>query len=128
MKFLLDTHTLLWWFDDDSKLSANARGVIAQTANSIMVSSASGWEIATKFRLGKLPGAQVLMPDIDACVRKAGFTPLPIDMRHAQRAGTWPQAHRDPFDRMLAAQSSIENVPLITCDQALQAFGVAIYW
>lgn len=128
MKFLLDTHALLWWLDDDSRLSANARSVIAQTANTIMVSSASGWEIATKFRLGKLPGAQILMPDIGACVTKAGFTLLPIDMRHAQRAGSWPQTHRDPFDRMLAAQSDIENLPLISRDEALQVFGVAIYW
>ena len=128
MRFLLDTHALLWWLFDDPRLPAKVRGVLADRGNAILVSSASAWEISTKHRLAKLPSAGVIVQDIAGWVERAGFLELPVTIAHAQRAGSWPQPHRDPFDRMLAAQSEIEDVPLITDDEALRAFGARVFW
>lgn len=125
---LLDTHALLWWLFDDRRLSPRARALVADRANTIFVSSASAWEIATKWRLGKLPGASVLVEDLGGWVVRAGFVELPITIAHAERAGRWASAHRDPFDRMLAAQSVIEEVPLLTNDRALRALGADVVW
>ena len=128
MRCLLDTHVLLWWLFDDPKLTECAGRVIADPHNEVLVSSASAWEIATKYRLGKLDAAHVLVQDISGWVSRAGFRELPVTLDHAQRAGSWPNPHRDPFDRMLAAQSALEDVPLITKDSALRSFGVKILW
>ncbi|MBN1959714.1 MAG: type II toxin-antitoxin system VapC family toxin [Deltaproteobacteria bacterium] len=128
MKLLLDTHVLLWWLFNDDKLSIAARALIADRANKILISSASGWEIATKYRLGKLPSASTLVQDIPGWVQRAGFTELPVTLTHAQRAGLWPQKHRDPFDRMLAAQCYIENISLISCDNDIHCFNINIIW
>ncbi len=128
MRFLLDTHALLWWLFDDPKLSATARGLIADRDNKILVSSASAWEICTKHRIGKLPAAGQLVRDVGAWVQRAGFRELPVSIRHAQRAGSWPQPHRDPFDRMLAAQGALEDLPLVSRDAVLADFGVRLIW
>ncbi len=128
MRFLLDTHALLWWLFDDPRLSETVRGIVADAGNEIAVSSASAWEISTKHRLGKLPGATLVAQDISGWVERAGFGELPVTIRHAQRAGGWPQAHRDPFDRMLAAQSELEELPLISRDRELEAFGIRLVW
>jgi PIN domain nuclease of toxin-antitoxin system len=128
MTYLLDTHALLFWLFNDRRLSAPARGLIADPGNRIVISSASAWEIATKYRLGKLPGSEALVSDIAGWVQKAGFFELAITIAHAQRAGSWESAHRDPFDRMLAAQSATEGMPLVTSDPALAAFGVTVVW
>ncbi len=128
MRFLLDTHALLWWLFDEPKLSRNAREIIADPSNVILISSASAWEISTKHRLGKLPSAKVLVQDIPSWVERAGFTELPVRIAHAQHAGSWPQIHRDPFDRMLAAQSALEDLPLVGCDPAFESFGIRTAW
>ena len=94
----------------------------------IVVSSASAWEIATKYRLGKLQSAGELVRDMSLWIGKAGFRELPITVAHAQRAGSWPQPHRDPFDRMIAAQSIIEQLPIVTRDPALATFGTQVVW
>lgn len=128
MRLLLDTHALLWWLDGDRRLSLKARRAIASASNSILVSAVSAWEITTKARLGKLPGATDVAEDVAACVASQGFLPLDITMRHAQRAGRLPGAHRDPFDRMLIAQSQIEDVALVSDDEAFDAFDVRRFW
>lgn len=128
MRFLLDTHTLLWWLFDDPKLSGSVREIVADPENEIYVSSASAWEISTKYRLGKLPSARELVRDIATWVQKAGFTELPVLIAHAQRAGSWPQPHRNPFDRMLAAQSALDELPVISRDPALASFGIRLVW
>jgi PIN domain nuclease of toxin-antitoxin system len=128
MRFLLDTHTLLWWLFDDPRLSATVREIVADAGNEIVVSSATAWEISTKHRLGKLPSAKQLVQDISGWVERAGFGELPVTIRHAQRAGSWPHAHRDPFDRMLAAQSALEELPLVSRDPELEAFGIRLVW
>lgn len=128
MRFLLDTHALLWWLFDDPKLPETMRSKIAQRDNEILVSSASAWEISTKFRLGKLPAAEPLAKDFLGYVRKAGFNELAVSIPHAQLAGSWPQTHRDPFDRMLAAQSQLEKAPMISRDAMLLDFGIEVLW
>lgn len=128
LRFLLDTHVLLWWLFDDPQLSLRPREIISDPASEILVSSATAWEIATKFRLGKLSGVEPLVTDMAAWVRQAGFAELAVRIPHAQKAGSWPHAHRDPFDRMLAAQSVLEDLPLLTRDPALKAFGIRLIW
>lgn len=128
MTFLLDTHALLFWLFDDRRLSRRARATIADPAHRILVSAASAWEIATKHRLGKLDAAEELVTDVGLWVRRAGFAEMPITLAHGQRAGAWPIAHRDPFDRMLAAQSAMEGVPLVTRDPELAQFPIERVW
>jgi PIN domain nuclease of toxin-antitoxin system len=128
MRILLDTHALLWWLDGDPRLSKRARAAIADARTTCLVSAASAWEITTKARLGKLPGALEVAADVGGCVRSQQFTPLDITMDHAQRAGSLPGEHRDPFDRMLIAQAHAENVPLVSSDAVFDSYGVVRIW
>lgn len=128
MRFLLDTHAWLWWAFDDPRLPKTMRTIIAEPTHQIFVSAASAWEIATKFRIGKLPSANVLVQDIDGWRKRCGFTDLPISVTHAQKAGAWTNPHRDPFDRMLAAQSALEQIPCISADPELASFGISLLW
>ncbi|MCG8334419.1 MAG: type II toxin-antitoxin system VapC family toxin, partial [Proteobacteria bacterium] len=116
---LLDTHIFLWWLFDDPKLSKEMRSIISDSANIFFVSSACVWEITTKYRIGRLPEAQSVANDVPYWINKAGFKPLAISPEHAQLAGSWKIDHRDPFDRMLAAQAKIEDLSLISIDKAL---------
>lgn len=126
--FLLDTHTLLWWLFNDSRLSITAFEIIQNPEHTILVSSASGWEIATKYRLGKLPHAGEAATNLPALLQKARMEVLPISMEHSLTAGALPGPHRDPFDRMLIAQSQIEGCPLITTDSAFKQYPVTLIW
>lgn len=120
MSYLIDTHILLWWLFDDSKLGTNSREIIRNPDNRIIVSSASAWEIATKYRVGKLPEAKQLVEKYSQILHQAKFIELAITTVHALRAGSLPIAHRDPFDRMIMAQAELENLPVITYDAAFQ--------
>ncbi len=128
MRCLLDTHALLWWLFDDPRLSDTVRGILMDRSNALYVSSASAWEIATKHRLGRLDSAAPLVQDMKGWIARAGFRELGITIAHAQRAGSWPQPHRDPFDRMLAAQSALEELPIVSRDPALPQFGIVPVW
>jgi len=128
MRILLDTHALLWWWGEPHLLSKQANSLMAQPENQILVSSASAWEVATKVRLGKLPNAKDAVPNWLEWVSEDGFTTLPINSAHALRAGSLLREHRDPFDRMLAAQAVIENVTLLTKDPALRRLGADTLW
>ncbi len=128
MRVLLDTHTLLWWLDGDPRLSQRARRLIGNDETTVLVSAASAWEICTKFRLGKLPGAATVATDVMACLDSQGFLPLPITVDHAQRAGGLPGPHRDPFDRVLIAQSQAEDLPLVTLDPVFGLYGTKLIW
>ncbi len=128
MRYLLDTHAFLWWLTDDPKLSPAARKVISDESKVILVSAASASEIATKFRLGKLPMAEGAVTRFNELVEADGFEHLPVTYLHALKAGTYGVDHRDPFDRMLAAQSALELAPLISCDAAFAAFGTKVIW
>lgn len=128
MRLLLDTHALLWWLDGDARLSKRARAAIGDARTVCLVSAASAWEITTKARLGKLPGALDVASDISGCLRSQQFTPLDITVDHAQRAGSLPGGHRDPFDRMLIAQSQAENLPVVSSDVVFDGYGVVRIW
>ena len=128
MRVLLDTHALLWWLDGDRRLSQRARRLIDSDQTAVLVSAASAWEICTKFRLGKLPGAAAVAADLMGCLDSQGFAPLSITVDHAQRAGSLPGPHRDPFDRVLIAQSQAEDLPLVTVDQVFGTYGVKVIW
>ena len=128
MRALLDTHTLLWWLSDDPALTRTARKIIAETRNTIVVSAASAWEIATKVRLGKLPTAADLVADFCGQIEREGFHLLAISAEHGIRGGLLPGPHRDPFDRMLIAQSQGENIPVISNETVFEAYGVRRLW
>lgn len=125
-KLLLDTHALIWWAISDKRLSRKVRSLIEDEQTVVFVSSASAWEIATKVRLGTLtwssPGS------VESYCRNQGFELLSISVAHAERAGSWPQEHGDPFDRMLAAQGEREQLPVATNDPKIKLFDVATIW
>ena len=128
MRVLLDTHAFLWWISDSEKLSTAAFDAIKDESNDIAVSAASAWEIATKFRIGKLPGCEAVALDIAGHIRSQGFEELAIGVADAERAGRLPSPHRDPFDRMLAAQALARELPFISADPAFDGFDIIRLW
>lgn len=128
MRLILDTHALIWWLGDDPALSSTARDAILDPGNEVLVSAASAMEVVTKHRLGKLPQAAPLAQDFEAIVTEEGFVPLSISLRHATLAGGLRIAHKDPFDRFLAAQSLVEGVALVSNERVFDAFGVTRVW
>jgi PIN domain nuclease of toxin-antitoxin system len=128
VRLLLDTHALLWWLDGDTSLSPAAREAIAEETNDVFLSAASAWEITTKYRLGKLPGAAAVAEDIVECVASQGFLELAITLVHGQTAGALPGPHRDPFDRMLIAQAMVERLVLVSNEVAFDSYSVRRLW
>ena len=116
---LLDTHVVLWWLEDDARLSLSARESIADVAR-VSVSAVTVWEIAIKKALGKLTPPTNWSDDIEA----EGFDPLPIEFDHAVEAGALPRHHADPFDRMLVAQARIEALTIVTADPKIARYDV----
>lgn len=121
-RILLDTHVLLWWLADDPVLGAAAREAIAEPRNDVLVSAASIWEIGIKHSKGMLE----VPDDLEALVEDAGLGKLPISLFHAQQAGTLPDIHRDPFDRMLVAQAQAEGLELLTADGTIPRYGIRV--
>jgi PIN domain nuclease of toxin-antitoxin system len=128
VKLLLDTHTLLWAVLSPAFLSPEASKIIADDANTILVSAATAWEIATKVRIGKLPGAEAFERNFLEVIDTAGYTLLPIDTASALRAGRLPGDHRDPFDRILAAQAIAADIPILSKDPQLDSFNIRRIW
>jgi PIN domain nuclease of toxin-antitoxin system len=128
LRLLLDTHALLWWLADDPALSVGASEAIAEPGNLVFVSAASAWEITTKNRIGKLPGAALFSNRLGEIIALQGFLELPISVAHAEKAGSLPGAHRDPFDRMLIAQAVAGGLTLVSNERLFDAFGVARLW
>jgi PIN domain nuclease of toxin-antitoxin system len=128
VRLLLDTHTLIWWMTDDSHLSNTARTAIQQVGNVALVSAASAWEIATKFRLGRLPLAKDLLKDFIPELQIHRIEILSISAEHGLRAGLLPGPHKDPFDRMLIAQAQAEELSIVSNDRALDGYGVLRIW
>ena len=120
MSYLIDTHILLWWLFNDPKLDPNCREIIRNPDRRILVSSATAWEIATKYRINKLPEAKQIVEEYAQILHQSKFIELAITSAHALRAGSLPILHRDPFDRMIMAQAELENLPVITYDEAFQ--------
>jgi PIN domain nuclease of toxin-antitoxin system len=128
LKLLLDTHAVIWWFNGNSLLSTRARSVIGEEANEVFVSAVSAMEITTKHRLGKLPEAYRLAGRLEEMIEAENFTPAPITLSHAALAGRLSIAHKDPFDRLLIAQSLLENLPLVSNETLFDAAGVSRIW
>ena len=128
MKLLFDTHALLRWWKDDTRLSKRAAAAIADEANSVFVSAASAWEIAIKHRIGKLPGTENAVREFNELIAADGFSHLSVSYQHALKAGGFDTKHRDPFDRMLAAQSIIEGATLVSNDAAMKLLRVKCFW
>ncbi len=128
MKFLLDTHALIWATDHPEALSARAASLISDVTNEVFVSAASAWEIATKVRLGKLPEAARLEANFLEIMQRSGYTLLNISVLDALRGGRLPGTHRDPFDRILAAQALTLDIPILSLDSKLDAFGIHRIW
>lgn len=128
MRALLDTHVLLWADADDPRLSTTARSVIEDGANEIVLSAVSAWEIAIKYRAGRLQLPYPPAEYVSTRLTVLGLTPLSIDFQHAVRVASLPQHHTDPFDRLLVAQSQIEGLPIITSDPMIARYGVDIVW
>lgn len=129
MTYLLDTHVTLWALTDPARLGPSARKVIENRSSKLVVSAVSAWEIATKHRLGKLPQADVLLGAYSKHLDRLGVIRLSVDEDHALLAGRLEWNHRDPFDRMLAAQAMIESLVIITGDPAFaDCRGVPTLW
>ena len=128
MRLLLDTHAFLWWLAGHKRLSEAARRAITDEANDILVSAASAWEITTKHRLGKLPGAEAVVHDVAGSIADQGFEELPITVGDGGRAGGLPGPHRDPFDRMLIAQALTRNLVLVSNETLFDRYGTRRLW
>ena len=128
LRLLLDTHALIWWLAGDDALSRRAREAIADEVNEIAVSAASAMEIATKFRIGKLPGAALLAQSFEEIIAEQGFGELPIRVHHARLAGEMNIAHKDPFDRLLIAQAQVEDMVLVSNEALFDGFAVKRLW
>ena len=122
MRLLLDTHVLIWW-DEGARLSREARSAI-RDAEQVYVSAVSGWEIAIKTALGRLRPLR----SVTEAIEESGFEELPVRLRHAAALTALPLHHRDPFDRMLVAQASLEGAAIVSKDEELRPYGVSLLW
>lgn len=124
MKLLLDTHAALWFLSGDQRLGQNARRQLTDGASHVLLSAAVVWEVAIKRSLGKL----VVPEEYLSLLLGAGVQPLAVSVAHAAAVEQLPWHHRDPFDRMLVAQASIEGAVLVSHDEALRPYGVPLVW
>jgi PIN domain nuclease of toxin-antitoxin system len=122
MKLLLDTHAFLWWLNDDLELGPSARRAIENVDSLVYVSAATAWEIALKRANSKLeaPG------EIREWIEESAFSDLPVEVEHAVASADLPWHHKDPFDRLLVAQARIEEMTLVTHDDEIRRYDVAI--
>jgi PIN domain nuclease of toxin-antitoxin system len=128
MRILLDSVALVWWYRAPKRLSRPGYNAILSENNEVVVSAATAWEIATKVRKGRLPEAARLIERFEDYLKDQDFTPLPVTTAHAKLGGSLSSTHKDPFDRLIAAQAQIEDLPVVTCDAAFQGLGVRILW
>ena len=124
MKLILDTHAALWWLADDARLGPNAVRQLSDDTNLVLLSAAVVWEVAIKRSLGKLDAPDGLAPTL----LKAGAQPLPVALDHAAAVEDLPWHHRDPFDRLLVAQTLAEDATLISGDELLRQYDVPVVW
>lgn len=128
MRLLLDSHALVWAAVSPKRLSTTALEAIRSSGSELFVSSATVWELATKYRIGKLPQAKPILDALDSLMEDLVARHLAMTHVHAKLAGLMPVEHRDPFDRMLAAQALVEDLRLVTRDPAFAAFDVNVVW
>ena len=128
MRLLLDTHTLLWLVENNPKLSVTAVNLLVDPGNDLLLSPATYWELAIKVSIGRYRLADRLSDYIEEAIRLYGLTILPITVAHAEAVVNLPHHHKDPFDRMLIAQSIVEDVALVSSDVAFDAYSVTRLW
>lgn len=126
--YLLDSHALLWWWFDPDRLSTAVRELVIDPSTPVLVSAASVWELSLKHHQGKLPELSGVITDLPGLLQADGFEALPISLAHGLRAGGYSQPHRDPFDRMLAAQAELDRLVLLTADPQLSSFPCQTLW
>ncbi len=127
-RFLLDTHAVLFWWGSSPRLSVAAAEAIGDPGSDIFVSAATAWEITTKFRIGKLDDIGDPAIAYPHLMTEHGFVELEVTTAHGLRAGGLQGAHRDPFDRLIAAQALIEDLTVITRDKEIAGFGCKVLW
>lgn len=128
VRLLLDTSVVLWALLDPGKLSARAEEMLSDRSNDVLVSAASAWEISTKYRLGKLPDAGLVVANYEEHLATLGASEVSISSSHALLAGAFEVDHRDPFDRMIAAQAVALSMPVVTSDAAFGLFPCRVIW
>ena len=128
MRILVDTHALIWWSTEDPQLSLPASNAIRDESSEVYISAATAWELATKYRIGKLPEAQELVENIRSYLADQNFEELPVTIANALRAGSLPSHHRDPFDRMLIAHAISEDLVLVSNETLFDRYGVRRLW
>lgn len=128
MRFLLDTHALTWFVEPSQRLPESVRLLIQLPQNDVFVSPASAYEISFKFGRGMWPEMELLAKRFEVICDQAGFVHLPITANHAREAGAFQRQHRDPFDRLLAAQAIVENMAIISIDEKLDLFPIKRRW
>lgn len=128
MKYLLDTHAFLWFVSDDSRLSPRARSIIKDRNQEVYFSAASAWEMSIKIRLGRLTIEEELEPFIVKQLAENNFSMLSITVLHSLYTSKLPEIHKDPFDRMIIAQSKLENMSLISKDKNIKKYKVPMVW
>lgn len=129
MRLLLDTHTFYWMVSHPERLGAAALESLEDNSNELFLSAASLWEIATKHRIGKFPAGAVLISSLRTLLTEMKIQPLSISMEHATVAGSLEWEHRDPFDRMIAAQCIVEKLTLVSKDDAFRdVSAISLIW
>jgi PIN domain nuclease of toxin-antitoxin system len=128
MKVLLDTNIIVWWLLDRNRISPTARAAMSHAETTVFASAASAFEIAVKQRIGKLALAEEAVRSLPEDLEAAGIALLDVTFRQAILAGRFTSAHRDPFDRLIAAQARAEDMPVVTSDAAFATFGVKVIW
>ena len=128
MRYLLDTHTFLWWNMDDAQLSSLAKELIADGNNEIFISAASAWEIAIKTARGRLTLPEDPTRYVSNRLSLHGFQALPVQIHHAVQVYKLPLHHADPFDRLVIAQSQIESMSLISADMEIRKYEIEVIW
>ena len=128
MRLLLDSHTVIWAADDPTQLPVLAQQLIQDPSHDRLISSATIWEMAIKFGLNKLPLSLPYRQWMDKAIADLGLIALPITLDHAERHAGLPWHHRDPFDRLMAAQALVEGIPLISAGKSFDLYGVTRLW
>ena len=128
MKILLDTHAFLWWNEASPRLSKKALVLLSDPANTLLVSVVSAWELVLKTQTGKMRLSE--SPSVYVPTRMAHYAmeSLPVTLTHALACESLPRHHRDPFDRLLIAQATIEGVPIVTADQEFRRYAIKVLW
>jgi PIN domain nuclease of toxin-antitoxin system len=124
--YLIDTHVWLWMQSDPGRLRDETRQIVEDMANELLLSAASAWEIAIKYRIGKLPLPEPPTTYVPERMRRSGTKPLAVEPVHALRTSELPDHHNDPFDRLLIAQAQVLHIPIVTVDRQIQDYDVEV--